>query len=268
MKKYILTILGIISYFTFGITSLEAREIYAPDGTTRTTTTVENQLGFNSSYHDDESNLVYKRARYYSSNQGRFISRDPLGYVDGTSLYAGYFGAGFNLDPMGLKDTPACRAQFMKEVSSCQGRKDYQCCIDRANARADACNKRSACVVKCNKDYQICINGVNTYTENLLKAAQQVRDEVLADLQKLQNKWEQGCKDAYDNPFLETACIYEVKTIIGGSQSGALGVYATQVSFIELNAVNAMSACSSRHDTCLENCAKNSQPVYKACCLK
>ena len=32
---------------------------------------------------------------------GRFISRDPLGYVDGMGLYNGYFAARFALDPSG-----------------------------------------------------------------------------------------------------------------------------------------------------------------------
>lgn len=41
-------------------------------------------------------------ARYYSSEQGRFISRDPVGYVDGQSLYAGYFAQKFARDPSGL----------------------------------------------------------------------------------------------------------------------------------------------------------------------
>ncbi|MEE9581150.1 MAG: RHS repeat-associated core domain-containing protein [Nitrosomonadaceae bacterium] len=87
MKKYILTILGVIGYFTFGMTSLSAREVYALDATPRATTAIENQLGFNCSYHDEESNLVYKRARYYSPDKGVFISRDQLEYADGMSMH-------------------------------------------------------------------------------------------------------------------------------------------------------------------------------------
>ena len=104
MKKYTLTFVALLAYFVFGASDLQAREIYAPDGTPRATSAIENQLGFNSSYHDDESNLVYKRARYYSPNQGRFVGRDPAGYVDGQSLYAGYFAAHFGKDPSGLYD--------------------------------------------------------------------------------------------------------------------------------------------------------------------
>ena len=45
--------------------------------------------------------LVYKRARYYHPQLGQFISRDPLGYVDGMSQYRAYFVPGAT-DPWGL----------------------------------------------------------------------------------------------------------------------------------------------------------------------
>jgi len=41
------------------------------------------------------------RARYFSTEMGRFISRDPLGYVDGFGLYNGYFAQWLILDPFG-----------------------------------------------------------------------------------------------------------------------------------------------------------------------
>ena len=44
--------------------------------------------------------LVYRRARYYSSQLGQFISRDPLGYIDGMSQYRAYFVPGA-MDPFG-----------------------------------------------------------------------------------------------------------------------------------------------------------------------
>ena len=46
-------------------------------------------------------NLWYFRARYFSDEMGRFISRDPLGYVDGFGLYGAYFAERFNMDPSG-----------------------------------------------------------------------------------------------------------------------------------------------------------------------
>ena len=45
---------------------------------------------------------MYFRARFYDPDTGEFISRDPLGYVDGMSLYRGYFVPGA-VDPLGLQ---------------------------------------------------------------------------------------------------------------------------------------------------------------------
>lgn len=52
------------------------------------------QSQFNNSYTytgrrlDSESNLYYYRNRMYDANLGRFLSKDPLGYIDGLNLYA------------------------------------------------------------------------------------------------------------------------------------------------------------------------------------
>ena len=43
---------------------------------------------------------MYFRARYYDPNTGEFISRDPLGYVDGMSQYRAYFVPN-SVDPTG-----------------------------------------------------------------------------------------------------------------------------------------------------------------------
>jgi RHS repeat-associated protein len=48
---------------------------------------VDNVLGHQGLYLDTESALYYNRNRYYSPSLGRFITRDPLGYVDGMSVY-------------------------------------------------------------------------------------------------------------------------------------------------------------------------------------
>jgi len=46
---------------------------------------------------------VDQAGRMFDPEMGRFISRDPLGYVDGTSLYNGYFAESLGLDPNGTK---------------------------------------------------------------------------------------------------------------------------------------------------------------------
>lgn len=49
--------------------------------------------------------LQYNRARYYDLRHGRWLQRDPLGYVDGGNLYEGFGGnPGRYLDPMGTDD--------------------------------------------------------------------------------------------------------------------------------------------------------------------
>ena len=49
---------------------------------------------------DDETGLMYFRARMYSVTLGRFVSRDPIGYVNGYGLYLSYFVPN-DLDPSG-----------------------------------------------------------------------------------------------------------------------------------------------------------------------
>ena len=44
---------------------------------------------------------MYFRARYYNSLTGEFLSRDPMQFVDGMSLYRGYF-ANVAVDPAGM----------------------------------------------------------------------------------------------------------------------------------------------------------------------
>jgi len=86
------------SYDQFG-----ERTIYAANGTTtRTTSTYANNYGYTSREHLPESGLMYFRARYYDTTTGEFISRDPLEYVDGMSLYRGYFVPGA-VDPTGRR---------------------------------------------------------------------------------------------------------------------------------------------------------------------
>ena len=70
-----------------GANVLRASSIYAQDH------------GFTGKEHD-ESGLIFFETRYFNTRNGRFMSRDLAGYVDGYSLYAGYFVPGY-LDPTG-----------------------------------------------------------------------------------------------------------------------------------------------------------------------
>ena len=70
-------------------------------GTFTAASTVNNPYLFTGRRLDAESGLYYFRARYHDPNLGRFISRDPMQYVDGHSLYAAYFAQNFMTDPTG-----------------------------------------------------------------------------------------------------------------------------------------------------------------------
>ena len=59
-----------------------------------------NPYGYTSRRHDEDSGLIYFRARYYDPTTGEFTSRDPLEYVDGMSLMRGYL-AMQKVDPSG-----------------------------------------------------------------------------------------------------------------------------------------------------------------------
>ncbi len=90
-------IVELYSYDVFG-----KRTILAANGTTvRTTSSYNNPYGYTSRRHDEESGLMYYRARYYDPETSEFVSQDPMEYVDGASVYRGYFLIR-GIDPFGL----------------------------------------------------------------------------------------------------------------------------------------------------------------------
>ncbi len=56
-------------------------------GLLSTTSTVGNDYGYHGRRHDVETGLVYFLNRYFDPEPGRFISSNPVGYVDGPNLY-------------------------------------------------------------------------------------------------------------------------------------------------------------------------------------
>lgn len=63
---------------------------------------VNNTITYAGRRYDSESGLYYYRNRMYSPNLGRFISKDPKGYIDGMNLYAYVKNNPLRyLDPMG-----------------------------------------------------------------------------------------------------------------------------------------------------------------------
>lgn len=89
---------GIVELYSYDI--FGARSIWAANGTTsRAVSSYGMEIGNTSCRHDKK--FIYMRNRYYDPISGEFISRDPKGFVDGSSLYRGYFQSSA-VDPMGL----------------------------------------------------------------------------------------------------------------------------------------------------------------------
>ncbi len=65
--------------------------IYDAAGNELLESAIAQPYGFTSRRLDNETGLYYFRARYYDVDLGRFITKDPLGYVDGYSFYHSYF---------------------------------------------------------------------------------------------------------------------------------------------------------------------------------
>jgi RHS repeat-associated protein len=73
--------------------------------------------GYTGRRYDSETGLWYFRARYFDSELGRFVSRDPLKYIDGLSQYGGYFAPSL-VDPYGLSCTLESVSFFRESVGS------------------------------------------------------------------------------------------------------------------------------------------------------
>jgi RHS repeat-associated protein len=75
---------------------------YDPYGNTTADATIDNPFQY-TGRENDNTGLYYYRARYYSPNQQRFISEDPIGLNGGINVYGYVEGNPINLiDPMGL----------------------------------------------------------------------------------------------------------------------------------------------------------------------
>ena len=91
-------IIALYEYTTFGVVfeieDDELTEMETPDEVVYT---------FQGRRTDPETGLMYYRNRYYNPQLGRFLQRDPLGYVDNYNLYAAFGGNPYIYsDPMGL----------------------------------------------------------------------------------------------------------------------------------------------------------------------
>jgi RHS repeat-associated protein len=106
----------------------------SPVGGMLANSSVDNPFAYTGRFLHNDLDLMYFRARYYDPSTGEFISRDPLEYVDGMSLYRGYFAPG-GTDPTGkVKLRCSCRCgngrRRWKEsiVTDCDSGSANGCC--------------------------------------------------------------------------------------------------------------------------------------------
>ncbi len=81
----------------------EASLYLAPDPRETPASTVGNRAGFQGLEKDPATGLVYVRNRWLDPEMGRFVSTDPLGYSDSSSLYSALINSPMNRrDALGL----------------------------------------------------------------------------------------------------------------------------------------------------------------------
>lgn len=102
VERYAYTDYGCVSV-TDGAGNPVAENDYA--GFKKAHSAIGNPYMFTGRRQDEESGVYYYRARYYDCEGGRFLQRDPLGYVDGVNLYE-YVASSpeRSLDPYGVKE--------------------------------------------------------------------------------------------------------------------------------------------------------------------
>jgi len=84
-------------------TAFGQRQLFDSNGAPLADSTFHSPFGYTGQQFDPETGLWYYRNRMYSAELGRFLQRDPAGYVDGLNLYAYVRNNPLTLvDPSGL----------------------------------------------------------------------------------------------------------------------------------------------------------------------
>ncbi|MFM7563423.1 MAG: RHS repeat-associated core domain-containing protein [Planctomycetota bacterium] len=96
--------------------------ILAPNRTARANSSFQNRYTYTGREWDPTLRLYYFRARWLEPKAGRFIGRDPLGYVDGMGLYRAYFAV-WGADPWGLEtwETTVVGKSFIYDIDKIGG---------------------------------------------------------------------------------------------------------------------------------------------------
>jgi RHS repeat-associated protein len=84
---------------------------------------LKNPIRFQGQYQDPETGLHYNRHRYYDPRVGRFISKDPIGYLGGLNLYQYASNPISWVDPSGLSNSavgPGRKPKSEKPNQNCK----------------------------------------------------------------------------------------------------------------------------------------------------
>ena len=88
------------------------------DGDETTGSLSSNYYLFTGRRYDPEADLMFYRNRMYSTSRGRFLQRDPIGYVDGLNLYRAYFVLNYtDMSGLCLKCGPDISEWVVEEMS-------------------------------------------------------------------------------------------------------------------------------------------------------
>jgi RHS repeat-associated protein len=80
---------------------------------------ISNPWMFTGRQLDEETGLYYYRERFYDPVKGRFIQRDPDGYVDGMNLYQYVESNPINsIDPTGLDESRCAKPNFKVKIEA------------------------------------------------------------------------------------------------------------------------------------------------------
>ena len=107
---------------------------------------------------DKETGLYYYRARYYDPMEGRFISKDPIGFDGGINVYAYTFNNPIRFtDPFGL-DSAGCDnfPGFLETPCRLECCAKHDECYDNDKCTASSWYKDEPKGNKCNKDVFDC----------------------------------------------------------------------------------------------------------------